>query len=126
MSTPKFPDWFPGACPPANAVDASGVVYRIVSGATVTEEDFLTHHERGAALSAPACKRCGVSVFSSHEKAVHRLKLSPRLGNGIAKGQLDASSGKTDNPNPNSGHMEWWAYDGVERHRLFDEVTPCL
>jgi hypothetical protein len=120
-----FPEWFPEECPPEGAQGASATVFRIVSGSTPLDADFLTHHELGTALTAPPCKRCAISVFDSFENALHRLRLSPRLGNAVAQGQLETTSGKIDTARPRSGHISWWAYGNVVRHELFGDVQQC-
>lgn len=125
MSVLMFPEWFPEDCPPDGAHDASATVFRIVSGAPPSAADFRTHHELGTALTAPPCKRCAISVFDSYENALHRLRVSPRLGNAIAQGQLETTSGKTDTASPSSGHISWWAYRNVARHELFGDVQLC-
>jgi hypothetical protein len=122
---PRFPHWFPQDCPPASASDASGLVYRIVSGETLRDEDFLSHHELGTARGAPPCRRCGISVFDSFRNALHRLRLSPRLGTAISEGELTAEAGKTELTSAASGHMEWWAYADVIRRGYFGEPEPC-
>ncbi len=121
---PVFPTWFPPGCPPPAAGDAQGAVYRIVSGGPLSEDDFLTYHELGQGLTINPCRRCGVSVFASLARARHRLALSPRLGTAIARGVLDASAGKAKLTDWRSGHVEWWAYDGVTRHSYFQEPVP--
>lgn len=126
MSKASFPHYFPPGCPPSNAGPASGLVFRIVAGGVLTEEDFQSHYEAGTASNAPPCGRCGVSVFNSSERALHRLRLSPHLGKAIARGQLKADGGRTQLTNARSGHVEWWPYAGVTRRSFFKELTPCL
>jgi hypothetical protein len=106
MSSTSFPDHLPAGCPPPEAVDASGVVYRIVAGETLTNGDFLSHQELGIGLNASACGRCGVSVFNSLKNAQHRQQLTPRLGKAVAEGTLEPSAGKTHLTSTKSGHME--------------------
>ena len=125
MPTPEYPDWFPEDCPPSTAADAAGEYFRIVEAQAVSETDFLSHHELGTALGAEPCARCGVSLFNSLEKALHRQRLSPRLGTLVSKGLLAPPHGKTGVPNSKSGHLEWWAYKDVSRHLCFQEAVPC-
>jgi hypothetical protein len=124
MSEASFPSYFPAGCPPPEASSASGVVFRIVAGGVLSDGDFRTHHEAGTALSAPPCRRCGVSVFNSLERAQHRLGLSPHLGNAIAQGELKEVAGKTLLTSERSGHLEWWPFDGVLRRSFFSEPMP--
>ena len=125
MPPPEFPNWFPEGCPPSTAADASGEVFRIVAAEQVTDADFRSHHELGTALAADPCARCGVSLFTSFENALHRQRLSPRLGKFLSKGVLSPQHGKTGIPNVKSGHLEWWAYQNVPRHSCFERAVPC-
>lgn len=124
MSKASFPSYFPPSCPPHEASAASGHVFRIVAGDALTDSDFKSHYEAGTALNAPPCSRCGVSVFNSHERAQHRLGLSPHLRNAIVQGELNEDAGKTQLTNERSGHLEWWPFDGVLRRSFFSEPTP--
>jgi len=117
-----FPEYFPPCCPDDKAIDANGTVFRIVKAEKMTDDDFLSHHELRIAVNVEPCIRCGVSVFDSLQGAIHRQKLSPRLGKFIAKGILNPSSGKTSLPKKESRHMEWWAYSDVKRRTLFELV----
>jgi hypothetical protein len=124
MSETSFPSYFPSGCPPPEASAALGHVYRIVAGNVLTDSDFKSHFEAGTALNAPPCRRCGVSVFHSLERAQHRLRLSPHIGNAIAQGELKECAGKTQLTSERSGHLEWWPFDGVLRRSYFSEPTP--
>lgn len=124
MGMPSFPSHFPSDCPPAHAKQASGAVFRIVTEGVLAEPHFQSHYEAGTVLKAPACGRCGVSVFDSLERALHRLRLSPHLGTAIAKGELAVSAGMTQLTNERSGHVEWWPFDGVSRRSYFAEPAP--
>jgi len=124
---PSFPTWFPDGCPPNNTSnDASEEVYRIVKTIPLAEADFLSHFELGTAVNAPSCARCGVSVFDSLSNAMHRQRLSPRLGEFVAKGKLESTDGKTGDLNTKSGHLTWWPYFGVVRRVRFEEPVKCL
>ena len=125
MSAQQHPAWFPPNCPPADARDALGQVFRIVNGAALTEADFATHQEANTALSAPPCGRAGISVFDSFEKAAFRQRMTPRLGSAIAQGVLKPDAGKTLLTNPKSGHIEWWPYKDIVRVSYFSEGKPC-
>lgn len=116
---PKFPNWFPPDCPPDTATDASGIVYRIVAGESLSAADFLTYHELGKLPDANPCRRCAVSVFDSFAYALHCLCMSPRLGTAISEGELEAGHGKTQLTSESSGHVSWWAYEHVARQDCF-------
>lgn len=120
----KFPDYFPSCCPPENAIDANGAVFRVVKNEDLTSDDFLSHHELETAITANPCSRCGVSVFNSFQKALHLQRMRPTLGNAIAEGNLNPSAGKML-LTIKSGHIDWWSYDGVERQSFFGKPKLC-
>ena len=51
-----------------------------------------------------------------------RNRYPVRFGRYIAEGTLDASHGKMKQDGRDLSHQEWWAYEGVERHRPFRVV----
>ncbi len=119
----KFPDSWPADCPPANAADAAGDVFRLVKHDPPRAEDTASHMETGKLPKAPPCLRCGLSVFREIRDAVHQRQLLPKLGSLIAAATLLAEHGKTK---PTEGrqpsHTTWWAYEGVNRASLFSVV----
>ena len=119
----KFPtDWPPG-CPPQDATDADGEVFRIVKHEPPNDEDLASHLETGRLQKAPACLRCGLSVFREIRDAVHQRHLIPKLGTLIAQATLRAEHGKTKlTSGMQPTHTTWWAYEGVNRARLFSIV----
>ena len=116
----KFPNDWPEDCPPIEAEDAEGVVYRICKKDPPAESDFLSHFETGRMKHAPPCLRAGLSVLRTIGDARHLARLFPSLGAFIAQGRLRPEHGKTA---PTKGkvpsHSTWWPYDGVERHSVF-------
>lgn len=119
-----FPVNWPADCPPNDAVDAEGIVFRIVKIEPVTADDMASHHETGKLLKAPACLRCGLSVFREIQDAFHQRQLIPKLGKLVAKATLQASHGKTkltDGKQPT--HTTWWPYEGIDRASLFAAVA---
>ena len=119
----NFPDTWPNDCPPQDAVDAEGDVFRIVNNDPPTAEDLASHLETGRLPKAPPCLRCGLSVFREVRDAVHQKMLIPKLGRWIAKGTLNTEHGKTKlTTGKQPTHTTWWAYDGVNRVELFAVV----
>lgn len=116
-----FPDSWPANCPPHDAEDADGEVYRIVKNDPPHNDDYVTALEADKLRNRPACLRCGLSVFRAYEDAVHQQRLFPKLGDMIAKGVLNTGCGKTKQTG-NPTHTTWWPYDGVGRARLFSVV----
>lgn len=120
----QFPDWFPENCPPADAANADGIVYRFATKNPVDARDFLSHRELGLAPRAQACRRCSLSVYRTLLSARRKLRelrerFPDRFGPYIAEGTLLAEHGKIKQEGTDSDHHEWWAYDGVERHGPF-------
>jgi hypothetical protein len=118
-----FPeDWYD--CPPADAVDATGVVFRIVDHEPPRAADFVTHFEAGKLPKADPCLRRGLSVFRELGDAVHQRRLLPKLGRLVAQGVLRAEHGKTKlTTGRQPTHTTWWSYAAVDRASLFSIVA---
>lgn len=120
----KFPSDWPDECPPQDAEDAAGIVFRLVKNVPPQDKDMKSHHESGKLPHAPACLRCGLSVFRELRDAAHQRHLMPRLGKWIARATLQAEHGKTKlTKGQQPTHTTWWTYDGVQRSTLFTVVT---
>jgi hypothetical protein len=120
----RFPEWFPSDCPPPEASDAGGVVFRFAKRNPVAALDFLSHHELGLAPKAKPCSRAGLSVYRTIALARRKLRqlrerFPARFGAHIAEGSLAAEHGKIMQEGADPDHHEWWAYEGFERHALF-------
>lgn len=119
----QFPSDWPSDCPPPDAVDASGTVYRLAKSSPASSVDFQTHHETGKLLDAPACLRRGLSVFRDRSDAQHQFRAYPRLGRYLAEGTLAPECGVTKLTTGRfPSHSTWWVYEGVDRARLFQVV----
>lgn len=120
----QFPTDWPENCPPQDAEDAHGNVYRVVKLDPVGADDFRTQHETGRMPNAPACLRCGLSVFQDLESAQHQHDLFPKLGGFIAKGRLESKHGKIKRTPTSRAprHTTWWCCIDVRRHALFSVV----
>ena len=120
----KFPSNWPENCPPSDAVDASGIVFRIVKYSPPMADDFATHYETGRLPKAPPCLRCGLSVFREKHDAVHQRELMPRLGKLIAEANLRPEHGKTKlTSGMRPTHTTWWPHEEVDRAALFNVVV---
>ncbi len=120
----RFPQWFPPDCPPPEASDAGGVVFRFATRNPVAAEDFLSHHELGLAPKAKPCSRAALSVYRTIASGRRRLRQlrerdPARFGPHIAEGSLAAEHGKIMQEGVDPDHHEWWAYEGVQRHAPF-------
>lgn len=124
MSLRAFPIGWPDGCPPADALDADGLVFRLVNNDPPTAADFVTHHESGRMRAAPECLRCGLSVFRELGDAIHQRRLFPRLGQLIARGSLGADHGRTRlTTGRQPTHTTWWPYTDADRAGLFSITT---
>lgn len=143
MSTPEavgtFPAWFPPGCPPEDAMDAAGVIFRFVSHDPPSPDDFLSHEEmefRGGetpVLHHSKCNRCSLSVYDSLVSAkatLKKLKENHKARTGlayrysaIAKGELSAELGKMKQTGKDPSHHDWWPYVGISRHDRFSVVA---
>jgi hypothetical protein len=120
----NFPDTWPEDCPPDDAVDAEGDVFRIVRNDPPNAVDMATHMETGKLPKAPPCLRCGLSVFQELQDVIHQRSLFPKLGNLIARATLTSDHGKsklTEGRQPT--HTTWWAFEGVDRAALFSVIA---
>ena len=117
-----FPNTWPSDCPPPDAVDAEGEVFRIVNHDPPVDDDFLTSFETGTFPRRAACVRCGLSVHRILADAVHTKTKYPKLGNRIAKGTLAKELGKTKQTGQAS-HTTWWVYESVNRASIFALVA---
>ena len=119
----EFPSDWPPDCPPDDAVDASGEAFRIVKHEPPTDQDLASHFETGKLPKAPACLRCGLSIFREYHEAVHQRQLMPKLGDLIARATLQSEHGKvklTRGTQPT--HTTWWSFHGVNRASLFSVI----
>jgi hypothetical protein len=122
--TMQFPETWPANCPPPDAVDASGKVFRVVRNDPPVADDLASHSETGKLLNAPACLRCGLSTFRDFRDAVHQRLLLPKLGDWIAHATLAEEHGKTKlTSGKQPTHTTWWAYEGVNRASLFSVMS---
>jgi hypothetical protein len=115
-----FPDDWPQGCPPADAADANGEVFRIVKADPLSATDFRSYHEMGIARGDPVL-RCGLSVFRLRSDAEHVSRMFPNLGKVIARATLRPEHGKVKQTGRPS-HTTWWPYVGVDRVSLFEVV----
>ena len=123
----NYPEWYVENCPPADALNVEGTIYRFVESFPTIANDFLSYHEMGQRPNGKRCERCGLSVFHSiddiRNSLRHLLKAYPgkQYGDKIVRRELSVSDGKTKKTGK-IGHHTWWAYEGVTRHELFELV----
>ena len=121
-----WPAWFPDDCPPQDATDASGVVYRFVKTAILTEIDFQPHLLRftGKDFDKP-CLASGLSVFRTIDHVRKARSTIPGMRKKhVATGSLCASDGRLkDTSHGGDGHHTWWRPESCEALTLFAGVT---
>jgi hypothetical protein len=125
--TLSFPNTFPPNCPPPDAEDASGIVYRSVNCDPPQAEDFRTYAELNKRILDPkkVCQSHSVSVLRSEAEARHHLAVSPYV-KFLAVAELMPTHGKIKATKSRQldSHTSWWYYQGVERHTIF-KVILC-
>ena len=120
----SFPNNWPENCPPEDAVDADGIVYRIVKNDPPLPQDLATHFETDRLRKAPPCLRCGLSVFRDVVDVIHQRLLLPKLGGFIARADLQREHGRTKlTQGAQPTHTTWWPCEGVPRASLFAVIT---
>lgn len=109
----------PAGCPPCGAKDIELTgVYRVVTCADPTEDEFKSHAARKLRLRPPAtpCEWASCSLFGSRDKAVDIAgKLpKPRFSNPhLAVLNIDLGDGKSL-VNARSTHIHFWAAEGFD------------
>lgn len=111
----------PADCPPADALDADMLVYYVAKVNPCHADDFRSHAERGSRKDADPCNRCGLSVWRDETDARWIAMKFPRLGQLIARGQLEPAHGKLKKTYDRSHHT-WWPVDGLLRHSVFSVI----
>ena len=116
----NFSESWPPECPPANAQDAQGVCFRVVSHNPPGVDDFKSYAELGAAPKANPCKRVGLSLLKTLDDAIHQTELFPKHGKLIFRGDLNSSHGKTQlTKGTLPTHTTWWPFEGLDRAAPF-------
>lgn len=121
---PQFPEGWPKNCPPWNAEDAQGFVYRIVRHDPCEACDFLTYAQLDLAKKAPPCRRHGLSVYRNFDDARRWRALKPEIGSKVAMGYLEARHGRMlRTPRDGDSHTTWWMYEGVDCAAIFSIIN---
>jgi hypothetical protein len=118
-----FPSGWPEGCPPADAVAATGRVYRVVRTDPPVASDFLSLLEQGRPIADRPCESAGLSIFRAFQDAVHYAEKYPHIGEMVAEGQLEPRHGVLKlTPRRSNSHATWWPADGIARHAAFSIV----
>lgn len=104
----RWPAHFPSCCPPTDARDLQGKVYRLVATDPPTAADMLSALERGAFPKKDQCQRAALSCALTVEDLAAIRNNVPKLRDQmIAFASLSAADGKikqTGRP----GHYSMW------------------
>lgn len=111
-------------CPPTDAVEASGTVFRCAKYLPPHPDEMRTHEETGRLPGADPCLRKALSVFRTRQDAEHQMQLFRRWKRKfVVHGVLAAEHGKTKStPGKQPTHTSWWPAEGLaaaQRAALF-------
>ena len=118
----KWPDHFPIGCPPAEATEAEGEVFRFTKPPTVSEADFRSHVERGLKPLSD-CEAAGLSVFTDVSDALAAWEAIPGMRKrNLARGVLTPEHGAMlSTPRETTpSHQTWWKWADVEPTSAFE------
>ncbi len=107
-----WPAHFPKECPPGNATDVSGLVYRFIGGRNAREKDFTSHYERNPSANwEDPCKARGLSVVRTILDCYAMRDAVPSLRPKLAVvANVETKVGLIAPTPSNScdGHCTWW------------------
>ena len=123
-----WPDFFPADCPPSDAEDASGRLYRLIAGEDPEAGDFvpLVVSQPGRTFAERQCQACGLSVYREVDDA-HRLRrrVPGHRDKRIAVGEFDEEPVGRLRHTPTrheDSHHTWWVPESVEPSGYFTRV----
>lgn len=105
----EWPDFYPGDCPPADAEDADGIVFHLVTDNPMPQSDlFDTAYHREAFLENDECIRVSLSCHREEEDSRELREVVPRLSDRkIARAKLMPEYGKLKQTFTPSHHSLW-------------------
>tara|TARA_R110002049_G_scaffold84503_3_gene215038 strand:+ start:507 stop:911 length:405 start_codon:yes stop_codon:yes gene_type:complete len=114
-----WPTHFPSQCPPEDATEISGKIFRLISRDGPKEFDFQSHYERapGAVRTETECISRGLSVLRSYHDCEVLMDAVPALRKKlVAEANLETGTGLIgETPSGNcAGHCTWWRSVTVE------------
>jgi hypothetical protein len=132
----RYPIIFPTNCPPDDAKDAEGIVYRVVRKSPpkkLSHKDYISYRE-----SQPnriwddggcECCRCAVSVITEYEEIPILLDLlfgfiPGKRTSSVTRGCLNPNLGVMRH-SPRDGmdsHHDWWVPEGVDPSSVFEYI----
>jgi len=120
----------PPNCPPREAEEASGEVYRLVNKNPPVAKDFLSWYESKPEMTyedrSKECQAHGLSVYNQKSSILSLLKRIPTLRKNkkVALGRLTPDLGVMLNTPSNEDklHYTWWVAVGKEPWTVFQVV----
>lgn len=108
----SWPNHFPLQCPPPEATELSGQIFRFINGPAPVDWDFLSHYERRPAGEwGDACKARGISVVRTYEDCqIMRAGVPALRKKRLAVASIESSVGLISNSPSGTcqGHCTWW------------------
>lgn len=102
----SWPEHFPQGCPPTEAVDANGSLFR-VAAVPPSEPDSRSALEDGLFLKSPPCVRAALSCWTTHERAQELLALPRHRAKAVIELRLRSDHGVMA-PTGGPGHVSLW------------------
>jgi hypothetical protein len=133
-SVNSWPSYVPDGCPPPDAPEASGDVYRLIKGDSPSPDDFLPKvlEEPDGDFTGKECMAGGLSVYRKKKDLARLLTLPTFKGKPwqVARATLSPAVGRLKPTPPRkirNSHHTWWWPEGVDPTQLFvlDEPTPA-
>ncbi len=131
MTVGNWPSFFPPQCPPLEAKDASGEVFRLVCSNPPSVGDFECWAQRHPKKWMGNCQASGLSVFTSKSDLLRMTRRVRGLVNGksspeklIASANLSSEAGKLlPTPTDGNSHHTWWSPADFDCAAIFKVVT---
>jgi hypothetical protein len=133
MTTVNWPSFFPPKCPPSEARDAFGEVFRLVYTQPPSVRDFESYAQMRPKEYMGNCEASGLSVFTAKADALRMVRRVQALakqgkpvpaGDLVASANLSAEAGKLmHTPRDGNSHHTWWAPDGFDHAAAFKVVS---
>lgn len=107
---PLWPPHFPDGCPPPDATDTSGTLYRFVKTDPPTDADMASWLELGIGKGSN-CKRAALSCYRSKRHLEQVRSTAPRRRfDKIAQIELASHHGKMKEDDGPDTHCSLWLY----------------
>jgi hypothetical protein len=114
-----WPDHYPDKCPPDNANQPSGDIFRFTNRTNPKYKDFMSYYELqpNGDWGGKACQSRGISVFTSVEDSIAAAAIVPALKKKhLSKAELPPNSGviATTPPDNSRNHNTLWPLINAE------------